>query len=237
LERSDLANRVVYDLQLAGFTQAQIDDFMKTFRLPKPGGVHAHNDKVILEVKSPDLHATDASVDARLFKHQCIPGYPEHWYGGGGDVNRATASEMDEPTFKGFGARQRLWKAIVEEVVGFAIREAKAVGALEQSADEAVIAQFPEMVQADLTKLSGAQQATGNAVSIARREAIITRAEGRQIFAASLKPLGIELEEMDDAELETMAADAAFAAASVDYLAGNAPANQPAVKKPLKAVK
>ena len=75
-------------------TPEQIADYMKTFQLPPPGGHFIHNEKVELEMKAPNLNASDAERDARMFKHQAISPAPEHWYGGGGDVNRATAGEM-----------------------------------------------------------------------------------------------------------------------------------------------
>ncbi len=89
LERADLGNRVVADIELQGMTPDQVAAYAKAFIAPKPGGHFFHNEKVKYTITSPDLHASDAAADARLFKHQAISGLPEHWYGGGGDVNRA----------------------------------------------------------------------------------------------------------------------------------------------------
>jgi hypothetical protein len=218
LERSDLANRIVFDLTLQGFTQEQINAFMKTFALPRPGGVHAHNEKVTLNPVAPDLKAHDASVDARLFKHQCLAGMPEHWFGGGGDVNRATAGEMDEPTFKMLGSRQRLWKGILEEGVGFAIRQAKAAAALPQSADETVQAIFPEMVAADLTKLGDMLGQVATAVATMVTQQIVTKMEARQLFATASKSFGVELNDLNEDELAAAFAEDTFRDAAQDYL-------------------
>ncbi|WP_447978091.1 hypothetical protein [Candidatus Nitrospira bockiana] len=218
LERADLANRIVFDLTLQGFTQEQITAFMKGFQLPKPGGVHAHNEKVTLEPKAPDLKASDASVDARLFKHQALAGYPEHWYGGGGDVNRATAGEMDEPTFKRFQSRQKFVKAMVLQTVRYQIRMAKQMGALAQAANETVAVIFPEMVRADLSKVGSIVQQAAAAVSVMLRDTLITKAEARTILTVVVKALGVELKEMSDKELAVLAQDETFRDAAQDYL-------------------
>jgi hypothetical protein len=217
LERADLANRVVWDMTLTGMTQAQIEEFQKSFALPKPGGVHVHNEKVTLEAKAPDLKASDAAEDARLFRNHCLSPMPEHWYGGGGDVNRAAATEMDEPTYKRFKLRQQEVKAIVEEQLACAVREAKLAGMLEQSASEDIKALFPEMVKADLGQLATAAQSVSAAISQQRAEGTITKAEARQIFAVAVKPIGVELPERTDAELAALAADEDVAAETVDY--------------------
>jgi hypothetical protein len=224
LERSDLANRVVYDLQLAGFTQEQITEFMKSFQLPKPGGVHAHNEKVTLDVKSPDLKAMDATVDARLFRNHCLSPLPEHWYGGGGDINRATAGEMDEPTFKHFAARQLLWKAIIEKTCRFALRSQKAAGLLAQGADETFQTTFPEMVTADLSKLGAVALQVAQSVAAMLLQGTITKAEGRQLFSVVSKSFGVELPDMTDEELAAAADRQQFQDASQDYPPGKKPA-------------
>jgi hypothetical protein len=217
LERSDLANRIVYDLTLQGFTQEQIDALMKTFKLPKPGGVHAHNEKVTLDVKSPDMKAQDAYADSRMFVHQCLAGFPEHWYAGGQGSNRATAGEMDEPTYKMLSARQRDIKAMIEEMALFAVRQAKAAGYLEQDADESVSAQFAEMVTADLTKIGAVIQNVATSIATMLLGQVITKEEGRLIFSVVVNALGVELPAMDATAMAEANANAQFDTASQDY--------------------
>jgi hypothetical protein len=49
---------------------------------------------------------------------------PEHWFGGGGDVNRAAAAEMGEPTFKIYTMRQLMVKFMLEEIGSYVLRKA-----------------------------------------------------------------------------------------------------------------
>ncbi len=217
LERADLANRVVTDVKMTGATDEQIKAYMKTFQLPPPGGAFIHNDKIELEHKAVDLQASDASMDARMFKHQCINPMPEHWYGGGGDVNRATAAEMDESTYKLFAMRQGEVRAMLAEVVGYQILRAKEAGSLPQTLKPEWQPVFPEMVKADIQKHTGAMQSTAAANMAMLGQGVIDKAEARKIYAVVVKPLGIELEEKDNAELEAAAAERELHDASADY--------------------
>lgn len=217
LERADLANRVVTDVEMTGANDEQISAYMKTFQLPPPGGAFIHNDKLKLEHKAVDLQASDASMDARMFKHQCINPMPEHWYGGGGDVNRATAGEMDEATYKLFAMRQGEIKAMLEEVVGYQILRAKEAGSLPQKLKPEWQPVFPEMVKADIQKHTGAMQSTATANTAMLGQGVIDKAEARKIYAVVVKPLGIDLEEKDNDELEAEAAERDLHDASADY--------------------
>jgi len=218
LERADLMNRIVADMELTGFTPEQIDEFKKRFTWPKPGGTHFHNEKVKLEYKAPKVEAADGAVDARLFKHQALAGYPEHWYGGGGDVNRATAGEMDEPTFKLLKLRQLVWKAILTQTGQYQLRQAKKAGTLKQAAEESFAVIFPEMVKADLSKIGPVLANVGQAVSGMLLERLVTKVEARRLFAVAAKSLGVELEELTEAQLAAIGASADFEEAAQDYL-------------------
>lgn len=217
LERSDLGNRVVSDVKMTGATPEQVAAYMKTFQLPPPGGHFIHNEKIELEMKSPNMNASDAEHDARMFKHQAISPAPEHWYGGGGDVNRATAGEMDESTYKVFKQRQNKVKAFIKTVARYQVREAKRAGALKQSANDKIDIAMPEMVKADLTKLSGSAQATANSVGAMLTQGLINKEEGRKIYAVAIKPMGIELEDKKQDQLEAEAAERDLNDASADY--------------------
>jgi hypothetical protein len=217
LERADLGNRVVADIELQGMTPDQVAAYAKAFVPPKPGGHFFHNEKVKYTITSPDLHASDAREDARLFKHQAISGLPEHWFGGGGDVNRATAGEMDEPTYKLFQQRQKLVKGIVQKTARYALRQAKVWGAIPQEASEKVKAEFPAMVQADLAKIGSAMQSLSAALAGQVAAGTITKAEARRVFSTAVQRLGVELESMTDDDLRDLADDEQLRHDSQDY--------------------
>lgn len=218
VERADLMNRIVGDLKMVGATEPEVQAFQQKFVPPPPGGYFIHNDKMELEYRSPDLHAVDAQADARMFKHQCLAPMPEHWYGGGGDVNRATAGEMDESTFKHFKDRQAEWKGILLDVCRYQIRQAKQTGALRQAADETVAIVFPEMVKADTAKQTTAVSTAADAVTKMRQQSLITREEARKICAVAVQPMGVTLDPMTEAELQQMADAEQERIDTADYL-------------------
>lgn len=217
LERADLGNRVVADITLTGMTPDQLAAYAKSFIPPKAGGHFFHNEKVTYDIKSPDMHASDAREDSRLFKHQAISGLPEHWFGGGGDTNRATAAEMDEPTYKLFQQRQKSVKGIVQKTARYAVRQAKVWGRVPQGASEKVNAEFPSMVRADLSKLGAAMQSLAASLATAVTQQIIFKAEARRIYANAVERLGVELDDLTDAELDDLAAQDQLAHDSQDY--------------------
>lgn len=225
LERADLANRIVTDVTVTGATDAEIQERTKSFKLPPAGGAHLHNEKVAIEMKAPKLEAADASVDARMFRNLCLAGFPEHWVGGGGDVNRATAAEMDEPTFKLLEMAQAMTAHIVRTVATDQIRQAKRVGALRQTADESFDVQLPEMVKADLGKLAETFDKVSTAVASNVAQGLMLKEEARQLVALTVKPLGIELKPMTEEELDDLQAKRDLATASRDYQEG-APAGK-----------
>jgi hypothetical protein len=217
LERADLANRVLFDMEFAGLTEDEIKEKRKTLGQPQPGSWWVHNEKVKLNVSAPKLEAADAAVDARLFKHQCLAGYPEHWYGGGGDVNRATAGEMDEPTFKLLETRQQFVKNMLLAVLRHAVREAKRVGMLRQTADETIDLPFPEMVKADMPKLADTFEKVSRTANLNVTSRLMTKAEGRQLIAIATKPLGVDLVPMTDDDLDALANEDELDDATADY--------------------
>ena len=83
---------------------------------------------------------------------------PEHWFGGGGDVNRATAAEMDAPTMKALAQERDLWTEILRRCASYVIwRRLDPAGMSppdpeEFDADIEPMAEWPEMVERDLSR-------------------------------------------------------------------------------------
>lgn len=162
LDRSSFMRAFLWDVTLTGATPEDVKRRAGEIAAPKPGSVRVHNDAEKWDAVAPDLKAQDSSENARLFRNHVLGGgtIPEHWYGGGGDVNRATAGEMGEPTFKVFSMRQRFVKHMLESVGRYVLRQM--VLATQQPepdfGDEAfrVQAVFPEMTARDTTKYAAA---------------------------------------------------------------------------------
>lgn len=163
LDRIGYLRSFVWDVELKGADDAKVKEYEKTFVPPGPNSTFVHNDSVKLEAKNPTLQAADTSESARLLRNHVLGGstMPEHWFGGGGDVNRAAASEMGEPTFKMYSMRQAFLKIMLEEIGRHVLLcQARTKGVTPDWSDEAwqVTAVFPELLNRDITKFASAMQ-------------------------------------------------------------------------------
>lgn len=198
VERATALRMAVWDVTLKGATPEQVAARAQTITPPRPLDIRVHNEGEEWKAITPDLNAADASQTLRTVRNEILSGgtIPEHWYGGGGDVNRATAAEMDEPTYRIFRRRQLLWKAILEEEARHVIRrrlEAAGRPELATSADYDPCAVFPEMQSADVSRDAQAlAQVTAAVVSLVD-QGLITAETAVRIIAGLAARLGVEI--------------------------------------------
>jgi hypothetical protein len=192
-----LMNVFAWDMTVDGGDKKDIEEQMKNFT-KKSGSVFAHNEKVTLEAKNPKLESIEAGEGARIFRNHILGamGYPEHWYGGGGNVNRATATEMDTPTYKMLKEKQRNVKYVLESILGFVVQCARGARYLKVTDEDAAAVSIitPELAQKDIAKNSTAVQQLTASIVAAMLNELIDLKTARQIFAASVGFLGIEID-------------------------------------------
>lgn len=199
-----LLNTFVWDMKVEGGDESAIKEQMKAFT-KKSGSIFAHNEKVTLEAATPDLKAIDAETGARLFRNHILGamGYPEHWFGGGGDVNRATAVEMGTPAFKTLSSKQRYVKYILETILEHVITKALDANYLRVTEPDAydfsVIT--PELSSKDVTKYASMMQQVVASLVSAEMQGWIDRQTAQKIFANLINYFGVEIdvEEMEKA--------------------------------------
>ncbi len=169
LDRIGYLRSFVWDVTLKGADEEAVKKYEKTFTPPAPNSSFVHNDEVELKATTPELQAADTTESARLLRNHVLGGSttPEHWFGGGGDVNRAAASEMGEPTFKMYSMRQSMLKLMLEEIGRYVLwcaAQTRGVQPDWSSDDWQVTAVFPELLNRDVTKFAAAMQAVVSAV-------------------------------------------------------------------------
>lgn len=200
LDRQEFLRAFIWDVTLEGATPDEVRKRAGELRAPAPGGMRVHNSAEKWDAVTPELAAGDASDTARLFRNHVMGGatLPEHWYGGGGDVNRATAGEMSEPTFKMFSMRQTYIGYILTMLGQYAIRQEElAVSRREPDLLDPIYAfevQWPEMVARDTTAYAAALQQVTVAVSMLITAHLITRERGLQIIEKLTAKLGVEFD-------------------------------------------
>lgn len=206
LERVLSSRAFVWDVTLKGATQEEVDRRAGQIGAPKPGSVRVHNDAEEWAAASPDLKATDSSETGRLFRNHVLGGVtlPEHWYGGGGDVNRSTGDSMSEPTFKIFAMRQVLIKHTLEEIGTYVVRRRReAAGGKAPAPDDAaflVKAEFPEMISRDTTRTTASLQQVVASVVSALDRSLITEELALRLIHSVASRLGVDFDPR--AELE-----------------------------------
>lgn len=209
LDRIGYLRTFVWDITLQGADQAAIDKAQKEFVPPGPNSHYVHNDSTKLEAKTPDLQSADTTASARLIRNHALGGntMPEHWFGGGGDVNRAAASEMGEPTFKMYSMRQGFLKLCLEEVGRFVLwQAARARGETPDWAEDKwqVTAVFPELLNRDVTKFASAMTSVVQAVTQMIDAGLLTEETALKIVADVAQRFGQDF----DAKTELKAARA-----------------------------
>ena len=199
LERSSFMRAFIWDVTLKNATPEEVKQRAKDIHPPSPSSVRVHNDSEEWDSVSPDLGSEDSTNNARLFRNHSLSGasMPEHWFGGGGDVNRATASEMGEPTFKMMAMRQQMIKYMITEMVTFAIRQVELVAGKEPNMRDDFYkfdVQFPEMVNKDVSKYATALTQVVMGVASAINLNIMTKKRGLQIIEKIAARLGVDFD-------------------------------------------
>lgn len=228
LDRAKFLRAFFWDVTIKGATPEDVAKRAREITPPSPGAVRVHNDSEEWKTEAPDLKASDSSEHARLFRNHCLGGatIPEHWFGGGGDVNRAVGAEMAEPTFKIFSMRQNLWKLILEDMGRYVIRQRviKEGGEVPDFFDDEskVEAVFPELTAKDTTKWAAALQQVAAAMMVLVSSQMITRATAVKLLSTIAGRLGVDFDA--DAELEAVAKEANDQAAKDAFTGDPVPA-------------
>ncbi len=213
IDRAHFLRAFVWDVTMTGASQEEVEKRAARATAPTPGTVRVHNESETWQPLAPDLGGRDLDATSRLFRNHLLggSGLPEHWFGGGGDVNRATAAEMGDPAFKTLKMRQRLWTEILRRAADYAIaRRLDPSGASwPDPADPAlaVSVEWPEMVVADASRHAAALAQTAGAAALAIERGLLSDATALRVIAAVAGRLGVEIDA--DAELEAAREDAA----------------------------
>lgn len=201
-ERAQLASAFVWDVKLEGFNEEQIQAWIKNNASPKPGSLRAHNEKVQWNAVAPELNAQDIAGHVRTIKNHLLggAGFPEHWFADGGNVNRATALSMGDPTLKKLTARQRYFKYMIKHIFRFVLDQAVIAGRLPRDIDLSFSVDMPELSIKDMGKIAAVMNQTSAALAIARDNQWVSDGTARRIFAMLAGQLGVEVDPNQEAQ-------------------------------------
>jgi len=195
-DRVAYLNAFTWDVMLRGKNDQEIKDWITANPPPMPGAWFGHNENTELNPKTPDLQGRDNSENARLFRNHILgaANIPEHFYGGAGDVNRATAQVMDLPMMKNLQARQLVIKYMIEDIVKFYLihtHEAKQEDL--NDVDEYFTVVFPKIDAKDITVAASNLVSVTTAASVAEDRGWIEFSHAQRLFIAASALLGVDL--------------------------------------------
>jgi hypothetical protein len=201
IDRIEFLRSFVWDVTVTGADDPGVKAFDKSFKAPEPNSKFVHNENVKLEAVTPGLQAADTSESAKLLRNHILGGNttPEHWFGGAGNVNRAAASEMGEPTFKIMTARQSTLKLMLEEIGRYVLWKSAKTDAPDWSNEKWVVtANFPELVNRDLTKFASAMNQVSITVVLLIGEGLLTQERALKLIADVAQRFGQEIDAVDE---------------------------------------
>jgi hypothetical protein len=200
LDRSRYLRAFVWDLNVKSATADDVAQRAKTFQPPAPNSVYVHNDGEELTPKAPELAAADSAEAARLFRNHVLAGatIPEHWFGGGGDVNRAAAAEMGDPTYKILTARQTVLKHMLETLGRYVLMKHPDARPDWGAPAWQVTASFPELVSKDVTKFAAAMREVTAAALMLVDRGLLTEERALQLVADIAARFGQEIDAADE---------------------------------------
>lgn len=191
-------NAFIWDVEVQGADEAICSKIANDYAKNPDGAVRVHNEKMKWEAKAPNLQALEIKEAASVIRNHILgnKSIPEHWYGGGGNVNRATAGESNEAIMALIDSRQNLVKFIIETIFTYIIRCALDTRYLAVPEDQAFdfAVQKPETSNRDLTKISSAIQSLTAAMVMAQTQGWVTAETAIKLWAFIIALTGFEID-------------------------------------------
>lgn len=194
LERTQHMNSWLWDVKLEGMSEQQIKAWLKTEqgKLPKPGSLRAHNEKVTWSTASPSLGVAETAEAAKTFLLHILGGFGlPSFFSGGGDKNRAVATEEVEPTHKMFIERQDFVRNMLLTIFRFVLDCAVVAGELKDNVDKTVSIFMPRISLRDSARQSASVERVGKFLAMAQEKEMLTPEECRQVALAIINQLGV----------------------------------------------
>jgi len=201
-DRMDLCNRILWDVTLEGADDDTIEKYKKEHASPpKPNTVEVHNEKVSWKIIQPSFGTSEfeKAIDLMLSFIAFLAGVPKHWLNAIMDVNRATASEMNQATELIFAYRQGFWRDIMYQIVNYIL-------SAHGFEDFNYEIQVPRIGARVATYLAQALLQITNSLSIGQSMEWVTSEQAQTVFLGVLRNLGFDLTpEAEETEAQRIA--------------------------------
>lgn len=217
-EHAALLNMFSWDLKIEGGSETSPEpetnlkvQAQKVAKL-RPGSAYAHNERVELEAKNPDLKTADLELLIRQLRIFIAGGcrVPEHWLAEGGYTNRASAAEMGQPTYRMLARKQGVVRRVLTQLCRYQIdvlvglgllpAEVEVLDAQGDSAVEMVPAReafavvMPDISEEDTNQAARTLASVAQALVPLIAGQIIPRKTALEVLAAVLELLDVGLD-------------------------------------------
>jgi hypothetical protein len=200
MERSSLAQDIVFDLTYEGANDKECREMALEFiQSLKAGGAYAHNEKVKLEIKAPELAASDAETVISILLRQIQSGMrlAGLFFGDAEDLTKGSASELSMPVAKAIKARQNFWKRLLTKIFKYQIQQSKAHGQLEGVTDFGFKISMAPILLRDVKVITDSLISLGTTLAEATEEHYISNKEAAEIYRGALEQLGSLMDDFD----------------------------------------
>ena len=201
-ERAKLITAFIWDVSFKGWSEKEIKAWVKEngMKAPNPGSVRYHNDGITWDAVTPKLEASDNSEQAKVIKNHIAAGagIPPFWLAEGEETTRATALEMNSPTYKHFKARQFYFKYIMTFIFDFVIDQAIIHQTLPADVNRNFSIIMPPLAEKDFTQVATSMLQIASALQVAKDNAWITEKQAKDFFAHVSGLTGMEINPGDE---------------------------------------
>lgn len=201
LQNEQIRTRVLWDVEIQGADDKRIKDFLADNPPPKPLTVRAHNEKVKWTMVGPDMGAASANTEsARLQRNHILggAGVPEHYFGGGGDVNRAAAAEMGGPFEKQMNAKQRTVEYVIEDYLTIQVERGIRSGALtDEEGIREITVSMPDLSTRDPSRVGQALASVTAAMVQSEEQGWIDAGTSTRVLASLIGQMGVKVDADD----------------------------------------
>jgi hypothetical protein len=197
--RADVASRIINDLTIEGAGQDEIDAFNAKTDLPDENTWWAHNEKMTMQILTPDLRSSEHETQHRTTRNATISGkgsgIPPTWVGDGENANRASATEMPFCTLKDLLDEQKQAIEIFRNLVDYQLAQDNV------PADD-LVAIAPTISESDFEMLTRAFATLTSSLVVGQQQRYITEEEARQLYRTNVEDFGKELGEYEPTEID-----------------------------------
>lgn len=205
-DKAAIANAHVLDVTLKNAGQPEVDKKAAELRAnppTNPGTVRVHNDAEEWKFIAPDLQAEDATAEMAFFRNFILGtmGFPESWFGGGGEVTRTTAGEQNDIALMQLRRDRKLVRQIFGTMLHFAYDHlAAAQKAFPSRAKGGITIKpdLPPLDEKDISRLGGIVQNVVAALVDGIDKQLISHDTARQVLLHIVDRLGVSVDPDDD---------------------------------------